>query len=336
MKKLKDFTYLSLRNYEVKSLTIKSQALKGNPLGDPSMRHNPVLVPVDGECQGIVFVLAGLTGNGPNYFGLKAFDLNFPQQVDAYTSKGLAPKAAYIFVDAWTAVGGSQFLNSTATGKYEDYMVKELLKEAKAVFGKDLPVAVCGASSGGYGAIYLSTKYPKDFPYMMAIAPDSMFEINFLKDMYISANYLQHFEQKSFLKKLTNGELNHLKNFHPIVAAVSMSACYCPRGEKILFPIDCHTGAINESLWKKCLEKDPIHFLPKRITNTKKLKGIYLDVGNRDEFYLHMGARQMKNLWKKNKIPHHYTEYDGGHFDTHSRRQAMFTWLLEEWDGAED
>jgi S-formylglutathione hydrolase FrmB len=330
MKKLKDYTYLSLKNYSIKSLSIKSSALKGNPLGDPSVRHNPVLVPNDGKPEGIVFILAGFTGNGPNFLSLRPFESNYAETIDQLTSKDAIPKA-YVFVDAWTAFGGSQFLNSSAVGKYEDYIVKELLKEAKKVFGESLPVAICGHSSGGYGAIYLATKYPKQFPYMMALAPDSFFEINFLKDTYESANFLKNYDQKDYLKKLKTGELSKYKDFHPICASVAMSACYAPRGAKFDFPIDCYTGKLNEKVWKKCLEKDPLYFLPKRLGNTKKLAGIFLEVGNKDQFHLHLGARQIHQLWKKNKIHNLYNEFDGGHFDLSSRREGMLAWLQKAW-----
>ncbi len=332
MKKLKDYTYLSLKNYSVKSLTVKSQALKGNPLGDPSLRHNPVLVPNDGEPEGIVLILAGFTGNGPNYLAPKSFEENYAESIDRLTSKGLAPKAAYVMVDAWTVLGGSQFINSSAVGKYEDYIVKELLRDAKLAFGKEQRVAICGGSSGGYGAIHLATKFPLLFPYMMALAPDAVFEISLFKDLYKSANYLQHFEQEKFIKKLKAGELTDLKDFFPIMNSVAMSACYSPRGTKIDLPIDFHTGEVRESIFKKWQEKDPVHFLPKRLAATKKLEGIFLEVGKRDEFQLQFGARRIHQLWKKNKIPHHYNEFDGGHFDLSSRREAMLSWLLEEWN----
>ncbi|MCB0347965.1 MAG: enterochelin esterase [Bdellovibrionales bacterium] len=331
MKKLKDFTYLHLKNYTVKSLSVKSSYLKGNPLGDPHLRHNPVLVPNKGEVEGIVVILAGFFGNGPNYLGPKSFEENYAETIDRLTTKSKAPNAAYIFVDAWTSLGGSQFINSSAVGKYEDYLVKEVLKQAKDTFGKDKKVAICGGSSGGYGAIHLASKYPKDFPYVMALAPDSAFELSLLKDIYKAANYLVHFKQADFLKKLKAGDLSRLRDFHPILNAVAMAACYSPRGKNIDLPVDFYTGEIKTSIWKKWLEKDPVHFLTKRIGACKKLKAVFLEVGKKDEFQLQFGARRIHKLWKKNKIPHHYNEFDGGHFDLSTRREAMLTWLKDTW-----
>ena len=37
------------------------------------------------------------------------------------------PDAVVVFVDAWTSLGGSQFLNSTATGNYIDYVCDEIV-----------------------------------------------------------------------------------------------------------------------------------------------------------------------------------------------------------------
>lgn len=351
MTKLKDFTHLSLKNYSIKSLSIKSSALKQNPLKDATRRENPVLLPhalsrplphtlskstgsrksYSKDLEGIIFILAGFSGNGPNYLSLKSFEENYAQTIDRLTTKGLAPRAAYVFVDAWTSLGGSQFINSSAVGKYEDYIVKELLPAARAALGKNLKVAIMGGSSGGYGAIHLATKFPKYFPYLLAVAPDAAFEVSLLKDIYKTANYLQHFKQEDFMKKLKAGELKKLRDFHSILNAVAMSACYSPRGKNIDLPVDFYTGELKPHVWKKWQEKDPVHFLKKRLVATRKLKGVFLEVGKKDEFQLHFGARRIHQLWKKAKIPHHYNEFDGGHFDLSTRRDKMLTWLQKEW-----
>ena len=41
-----------------------------------------------------------------------------------------APEALYVFVDALT-FGGSQFINSSGTGQYQDYILKELVSAVK-------------------------------------------------------------------------------------------------------------------------------------------------------------------------------------------------------------
>ncbi len=81
--------------------------------------------------------------------------------------------------DASTRYGGSQYLNSTATGRYEDHIL-ELL----AFIDSKYPTrpeasqrAVMGHSSGGYGALRLGMCHADTFGLAAAHAPDLYFEM---------------------------------------------------------------------------------------------------------------------------------------------------------------
>ena len=66
------------------------------------------------------------------------------------------PDAIVVFVDAWTALGGSQFLNSASTGRYLDYLCDEVVPFVDGRYpvlpGRDHR-GLSGHSSGGYGAM---------------------------------------------------------------------------------------------------------------------------------------------------------------------------------------
>ncbi len=49
------------------------------------------------------------------------------ERLDALFAAGDCPDAIVVFVDAWTSFGGSQFLNSTGTGRYLDYLCDEVV-----------------------------------------------------------------------------------------------------------------------------------------------------------------------------------------------------------------
>ena len=156
----------ALRSLECRTLIVESEALKKNPLRDTHVRRNPVVLPVaEAPKSGwpVVFVLAGYAGNGTKYFSDKGFENNFIQVLDAAVHKGDAPRAVYVFVDAWTSWGGSQFINSSGTGNYQDYIVKELVPAVEDSFSVDQEAGkwcVFGGSSGGYGALHLSSQFP--------------------------------------------------------------------------------------------------------------------------------------------------------------------------------
>lgn len=334
------------RTYEIehftpRTLRLESEVLKDNPLKDPSVRFIPVLEPKNPHGPlPVVFLLGGFTGNAPYYFNPKFNQLNTVQELDLAYGRGEAPTALYVFVDAMTTWGGSQFLNSAATGRYEDYIVQEVVPLIQSLFpvSKD-PSSWCvmGGSSGGYGALHLGSKYPEIFGLIGAIAPDSFFQASLLPEIYPVLPLWEKFNRSGFraLEDLRAGKLTKLRNWHAVLNVFGMASCYSAKGEHGDFnlPVDPYTGIVIESEWKKWLSFDPIYFLAERLSQLKRIDGIYLDVGNKDNFHLQFGARQISELLKQNHIPLEYVEFDGTHFDIGERRTEVFRWLSGLWRG---
>jgi enterochelin esterase family protein len=334
---LETVCYPKLNHFNIYNLQLTSVKLARNPLGDPTLRNNPVLSPkaAVGKKLGLVFVLAGFAGNGTKYLADKAFEESFLQQLDNLLGHGKAPSAHYVFVDAWTFWGGSQFLNSKGTGAYEDYIVKELYPVLFAELlispGK---VAVVGQSSGGFGALHLASTYPKLFPFCGAFAPDCLFAASLLPDLYKAAPYLLKNNKYADLKTLHQKRLIlRQKNGFAIINTIAMAACYSPStvNKSLDWPIDLKSGEPITATWNRWLAKDPVHFLKKRISKVRQLKGLFLEVGVRDEFHLQFGVRQIHNWLKTSKVRHAYSEFEGGHFDFHDRYPFFWTWLKKQW-----
>jgi len=85
-----------------------------------------------------------------------AFRRNFPELADAQFAAGGARPCILIYVDCWTSVGGSQFVDSPGTGRYHTYLCDEVVPGVDARY-RTLPQAghrgITGESSGGYGAM---------------------------------------------------------------------------------------------------------------------------------------------------------------------------------------
>jgi enterochelin esterase family protein len=334
-KMLEDFQLLNLKNFYLEQIRIKSDALKSNALGDPTERTSPCLVPKSFQSKKLplVLVLAGFTGNGPKYLGPRGFEDNMAEQIDKGASKQKAPKAIYVFVDAFSFWGGSQFINSAGVGNYEDYIVKELFPSLLESYPIDTKkVMLMGVSSGGYGALHLASKYPEKFNHCAALAPDSYFETCYLGDLYKASPYLLGKSYNTLISEHKKGKILARRDGHSILNAIGMTACYSAKSKKkIEFPIDLSTGLINKTVWKKWKDQDPVNFLVKRHKKVAKLKEIYLEVGVRDQFHLYFGARQMHQALKDKKIRHHYNEFNGTHFDFAERRPVLWEWLNKKW-----
>ena len=320
--------------FSVETLNIHSQTLKSNPLRDSSLRHNPVLIPQKiKDDLPVIVVLSGFTGNGPKSFGMKSFEKNFPQSVDEWFYKNKGPPSLVVFVDAMTFWGGSQFINSRGAGRYEDYIMKEIIPAIQKTYPvKKQPKYWCvmGGSSGGYGALHLASRFPNQFGLVAALAPDSAFELNLLPEIYSILPKIEKLGGIKEVKKMTiEGRLQKRRDFHDIVNIIGMACCYSK--SEIRFPIDSKTGAVIDPLWKEWKQNDPIVFLKKRTKGLQKLKGLLLDVGKYDQFNLQYGARRIRQVLKEQKIPLEYSEFDGDHFDISSRRPIVWQWLSKKW-----
>lgn len=321
-----------LSHFNIQTLVIESKVLKKNPLGDPTKRFSPVLVPknVDKPLS-VVLVLAGFSGNGTKYFNQRFHDPGFPETLDSLVEAGQAPHSVYVFVDAMTYWGGSQFINSAGCGRYEDYLLDELLPTLEGQLLIDSSrVAVFGGSSGGYGALHLASSHPQRFPYAVAIAPDSFFEASLLPEVRQALYAIKELGGVEGMKrKLKAGRLQKRRDFHTLMNAVGMAYCYSDKIKKSepQWPVDMETGALKKDIWKSWLKHDPVVFLKERRSKVKKVKGIYLDVGTHDQYCLQYGTRQIFKVLKSMNAKFSYSEFDGNHFDISLRRPEALAWL---------
>ena len=107
---------------------IQSQALRGNPLGDPDRRPLWVYLPPDYDEDEerrypSIYVIQGLTGQLDMWRNRFPFRRNFP----GLFASGDSPPAVLVYVDCWTSIGGSQFLDSPGTGRYHTYLCDEVV-----------------------------------------------------------------------------------------------------------------------------------------------------------------------------------------------------------------
>src|SRR2546430_13034192 len=106
--------------------SVDSAALRGNPHGDPARRALPVYLPpsyAHGERR--YPTIYWLPGFGSTALGGVTYDPwspSLPDAMDRALAEG-APEAILVLVDGFTRFGGSQYLNSAANGRYEDYVV---------------------------------------------------------------------------------------------------------------------------------------------------------------------------------------------------------------------
>jgi enterochelin esterase-like enzyme len=165
----------------------ESEVLKGNPLKDPHQRPLWVYLPPGYEAEPqrrypSIYVIQGLTGQIDMWRNRTPFRRNFPELADAQFAAGAAPPCILIYVDCWTSIGGSQYLDSAGTGKYHTYLCNEIVPWVDQHY-RTLTEArhrgIMGKSSGGYGAMVTPMLRPDLFGGLATHAGDALFELSY-------------------------------------------------------------------------------------------------------------------------------------------------------------
>lgn len=93
---------------------------------------------------------------------------------DAAIAEGVIGDVIVVTADFTTPAGGSWFVNSPATGNWEDFMVRELVPHIDASYrtlARPDSRGIAGDRMGGYGAIRFGMRYPDTFGSVYALHP---------------------------------------------------------------------------------------------------------------------------------------------------------------------
>ncbi len=304
-----------------------SDALRGNPLGDPHTRTLHVYLPpgyddAPSQRYPVIWVLAPFTSWGARLFNLEAWDENIVQRMDRLVDSGAARPAILAFPDAFTRYGGSQYVNSSAIGRYEDYVVDELVPLVDAAFRTVEGSAhrgVMGHSSGGYAALMLAMRHPDVFGGAASHSGDMAFEFCYGPDI---PGAVRAFDSaggvEAFVDSLTAIERPRERSadWFSALNLCAMAAAYSPDPASptgFVLPFDPHSGAIRKDVWAQWLKHDPLRAAPEHADALRSLRALYFDCGTRDEYNLFLGARQLDAALDELDVAHTYEEFDGRH-----------------------
>jgi enterochelin esterase family protein len=309
----------------IEILNHKSEVLRGNPLGDKHERELYVYLPPqyeghDGEKSfPAVYCLTGFTGRGKMLLNDSALAPNLAERMDKLIDAGKIRPMIVVMPDCFTYYGGSQYINSSATGNYEDYLTTEIVPFVDENFRTAADRnsrAVMGKSSGGYGALVNSMRHADVFGLCASHAGDVYFEHSYLPDIPKAFRAMKG-DPEAFIKKFWAEEIRG-KNDFSALNILGMSSCYSPNPETGLgfdLPFDLQTGEIRFDVFNRWLEHDPVRMVEKHADELKSLRLLYLDAGTSDEFALDIGARIFVSKLKDLGIDHIHEEFDGGHFN---------------------
>jgi enterochelin esterase-like enzyme len=306
-------------------LVVESDALATNPLGDPARRPLWVYRPPGVERDHprplpAIYVIQGYTGQLDMWLRRDPFEPTVIERFDALFAAGDTPDALLVFVDAWTRFGGSQFLNSSSTGNYLDYLCDEVV----AFVDERYPTAadrdhrgLTGKSSGGYGAMTVPMLRPDVFGAFASHAGDALFEACYIPGFPKVARTLRDDYEGSWERFFAAFDAaGHIDpRFYGPIEMYGYAAAYSPDPAapgRALLPFDLD-GRLVDDVWAQWLAKDPVRMAPERADALRSMRAVHLDAGRRDEYFLDLGAHAFAGELERLGVAHTLELFDGTH-----------------------
>jgi len=322
---------------------IDSTVLRGNPLGDPHERPLWVYTPPGYSDEPersypAVFVIQGYTGQVMAWRNRAPFRQPFTETADAVFASGEAPPAIVVYVDAWTAYGGSQFVDSPGTGKYHSYLCDEVVPWVDARYrtlADRQHRAIMGKSSGGFGAMITPMLRPDLFGAFATHAGDTLYEYCYLGEFGSIVRALRGYDGDlwrwwdDFNSRVsfTKPEDMLLVGFIGVAAAFSANA-----DGTVDLPFDSRTGIIDLPVWQRWLDWDPVRMAAKYSDELKSVHSIWIDAGTRDDFFLDVGAEAFRAELRRIGVPDdvvRYELFDATHMAIDYRYPMSLAWICQ-------
>ncbi len=280
-----------------------------------------VWAPADGSRRyPAVYVLHAHMRSAQSWFNVNPFEQSFPDAIDE-----LAPDAVVALVDAWTWVGGSQWIDS-GLGAFATYLREDVVPFVEERYPANGLRALHGKSSGAYGAIVNALEHPDVFHAVAAHAPMALFEVTVAHDFPLVARELR--ERGMPLEEALRGVGELTSHADAVLVEVGALAYAFSDGA---LPFRPDTAAFVPDVWKRWLDRDPLHLAAERPDAVRALRGVWLDAGRSDTYFLDLGAVALRDALLTAGLPEAALRFElfaGGHRGLSGRYPASLDWLV--------
>jgi S-formylglutathione hydrolase FrmB len=323
-------------------LAVESAALRDNPLGDPHVRPLWVYLPpgYDDEPDRrypSIYMIQGLTGQVDMWANRPPHRPTVLERMDALFADSEVPPCVLVYVDCWTSLGGSQYLDSPGTGRYLTYLCDEVVP---FVDGRYRTMAdrdrrgIAGKSSGGYGAMVVPMLRPEVFGGLATHAGDALFECCYLPEFgktvrALRADYEGSYDR--FWEDFRARPAFSREEDPVLLNSWCMAACYSTDADgTVHLPFDPATGRLIDDVWQRWLALDPVRMVPTHTDAVRSLRAIYIDAGTRDEWFLDLGAEAFRQALADAGVTDVKFElFDAGHGGIEYRYPIAVRYLAE-------
>jgi S-formylglutathione hydrolase FrmB len=261
-----------------------------------------------------VYVLHAHMRSAPSWFNVEPFEVSYPDRIES-----LGLDAVVVLVDGWTQLGGGQWVGPLAT-----YLRDEVVPFVDGAYPTNGLRGLQGKSSGGYGAVVNALERPDLFHAVAAHAPDALFEVTLASGFPAAARALLGSSLEEF-----RASFRGLRSPSDALL-VELAAAAHAFGDGTL-PFD-EVGRVDETAFARWLEHDPVRLVANRAEEARGLRGLWLDAGNRDEYFLDLGALALRHALLATGLPEDRLRFElveGAHGGMSHRYPLSLAWLVE-------
>jgi S-formylglutathione hydrolase FrmB len=247
--------------------------------------------------------------------------------MDELITKGNSREMIVVAPNGKNAYAGSFYTNSVVTGNWEDYILRDLVAYVDANYrtiARPESRGIAGHSMGGYGAVVIGMKHPDVFGAIYALSPCCLgMEGDFSQT---NPAWLETIRLTS--KDQLKGKIESFDEFYKVVF-VAISAAFSPNPERgpfqVDFPFQERDGRVekNEPAYAKWKSKMPLYMIDENKQNLLKLRGLFIDVGQNEEFSsIKISSRLFSTALAERGIPHTFEIYEGADHGSKIRQRV--------------
>lgn len=289
-----------------------ASSIAGNPAGETAMRRITIYLPPGynqtKQHYPVIYFLHGFNGEDSSTME----DLEINKLLDtAIASKHIRPMI-FVLPNSLTKYGGSFYTNSSLTGKWADYIARDVVeyvdKHYRTLANRD-GRGISGASMGGNGALKMGMLYPHVFSSVYATTPATL---NWSDG--INTN-IEAFKTISQAKNDSD-----IFNSPGALLMVDLGRAYSPNLNKPPFYVDMPAYYIGDSLAIDTItvNKWTLNFatnmIESHLSALRSLKAIKIDWGRNDAGrHVPVTCLAFSKKLEWYGINHFAEEYLGGH-----------------------
>ena len=310
----------------------ESSYLAANMLGDPGERDLFIYLPPGYEESDRRYATAVLL----HAFGQNAESLVHPPTdrqrwqppledvLDPVFGRMGVPPMIVVIPDGSSRWGCGQWVDSPVSGHFGSYVVNDVvgyLDSNYRTIAEARSRGVFGFSSGGMGAWNIVSQNPDVFAAMAVLSADTFLDMTH-----------KVFTYKYFDNIWPEAPGGPVEEDDWSMMTYAYSAAYSPNPSRPPFfvdlPVAWPSGEVIQEVWDRWLSHDPVENCRDRLDNLRRLSGILLDAGVRDDYELQWGHRVLSHRLTEAGIAHKLTENPGNHGGRSKERlQVALEWL---------